>query len=801
MCAAALSCARPQRDYDRAWSAYIRGDLVEAAAQSSRGERRWAGEPASPWYWKFRLLRAEILTAQSKESEAAVLLSSPLPGKAELAQLEVRRWIDLASLRPGRTKESNQALQQARAAVTDPELEIRLHLAQGQVALRAQDISAEEREFRAGLELAIRLHSDYFQSLSLNNLSYCRKSQGRYEESIDFGNQALGLAMKANALRTAAFAHNNLGSSYAFLGDFAAAFQHQQQAIDMFRRMGARSNLMIALGEMGLAYDKSEEPAKAIPYYQQAYDLAIELNSKRDAARHAENMALAQIKSAQWDAAAEWNERAWSTSGDPDQLPYVMRNRARIAFGRGQLDEAARICGELLGRAGAPPDIRWAAYATLAEVDTGRGRPAAARQEFMRALEIIDGTRSELLNAHYRITLLSRLIPFYQSYVDELARLNDDVAALRVAESSRARVLSERLGRDLKPGRLTDGPGLRDFARASQASILSFWIAPKRSFAWLITAHGVKRFDLPPAAEVEELVTAYREVVEHSIADPLTEPAARRLWDKLMAGIASEIPKGSRVLVAPDGPLHRLNLETLVAPAPQPHYWVEDAEVAVAPSIAIAMSKAAASRPDGSVLVIGAPEYAGTGYDALPGAASEVQELRARFAHLSPAVFTGVQASPAAYRAASPANYSVIHFAAHAEANVEKPLESAVVLSRAGDSYKLYAREVIDIPIHADLVTLSACRSAGARTYAGEGLMGFAWAFLQAGARAVVAGLWDVSDGATGPLMSKFYEGVAQKQDAARALRQAKLAVLREGRYRKPFYWGAFQVYAGAAGR
>jgi CHAT domain-containing protein len=209
------------------------------------------------------------------------------------------------------------------------------------------------------------------------------------------------------------------------------------------------------------------------------------------------------------------------------------------------------------------------------------------------------------------------------------------------------------------------------------------------------------------------------------------------------------------------------------------------------------MSKAGPSRGNGSVLVIGAPEYAGTGYDPLPGAASEVQQLRARFSNVAAAVFTGAKASPAVYRAAGPEKFSVIHFAAHAEANLTKPLESAVVLSRAGDSFKLYARDVIDIPIHADLVTLSACRSAGARTYAGEGLMGFAWAFLDAGARAVVAGLWDVSDSSTGPLMSKFYDGIAEKRGVAAALRDAKLSLLKEGRYRKAFYWGAFQVYEG----
>ena len=61
--------------------------------------------------------------------------------------------------------------------------------------------------------------------------------------------------------------------------------------------------------------------------------------------------------------------------------------------------------------------------------------------------------------------------------------------------------------------------------------------------------------------------------------------------------------------------------------------------------------------------------------------------------------------------------------------------------------------------------------------------MGFAWAFLQAGARAVVAGLWDVSDTSTGPLMSKFYDGIAAKRSVAAALREAKLSMLRTARY------------------
>jgi CHAT domain-containing protein len=133
-------------------------------------------------------------------------------------------------------------------------------------------------------------------------------------------------------------------------------------------------------------------------------------------------------------------------------------------------------------------------------------------------------------------------------------------------------------------------------------------------------------------------------------------------------------------------------------------------------------------------------------------------------------------------------------------ANRESPLDSAVILSRKEDSYKLYARDVAALPLRADLVTISACRSAGARAYSGEGLVGFTWAFLQAGAQNVIAGLWDVSDRSTSELMANLYSQMAQGLGPAEALRAAKLALLRSaGPYRKPYYWAPFQLYTRSA--
>jgi CHAT domain-containing protein len=77
-------------------------------------------------------------------------------------------------------------------------------------------------------------------------------------------------------------------------------------------------------------------------------------------------------------------------------------------------------------------------------------------------------------------------------------------------------------------------------------------------------------------------------------------------------------------------------------------------------------------------------------------------------------------------------------------------------------------------------------------------LVGLTWAFLHAGARQVIAGLWDVNDASTSLLMSTLYKELEREVPAEDALRNAKLSLLRAGQaYRKPYYWGPFQLYIG----
>lgn len=771
----------------------MQGDLNCAHERASRQAASLRDPVAS---FRFRLLDAEALLALGQTADALKQLGNDLPKTPASALLEIQRQIDLADAwsRMRRVSDAFDLLSTAKASTGDRELLTRIAVLEGRLFARANKPVEAERALRRALELATPANDHYNEASALLNLSLISIRSARYDESLQYALRSLDLANQLRAKRIAAACQINIGTCYSRLGNFERSTTHLLDAIRLETEMGDRANLQLATGQLGNLHTLEGRPNLALEPYRRAYALANQLNSQEDSSRWAGNLANVAIESGDWAEAEKWNRIAGEIAeqlNDERRRMYVAMNAATIAAGTGKSDEAIRLYSQVIQKSGANSNLQWEAHSALGQTYAAANRPLDADREFAAAFAAIEQTRSSL-DSNFKITLLSRLMRFYQSYVDILAERGDDAKAIQVVESSRARVLAEKL--DRPPGAGSDLKRIRQLAAQSHAVFLSFWIAPKRSFAWLIDANGVHRFTLPPAAQIESLVTRYRGGIEEIARD--TAPGAA-LWDALLAPIAPGIPARTRVIVIPDGPLHRVNLEAL--PVPGRRNWIDDAEVAVSPSLSVLTAGEAG--PPRSLLAIGAPAAASPEYPPLPKAASELARIQSHFAGRQVSVRQAADAFPDAYRQASPDRYSLIHFAAHGESNGENPLESAVILSRNQDRYKLYARDVIDIPIHADLVTISACRSAGVRAYAGEGLIGFAWAFLQAGSHAVAAGLWDVSDSSTEPLMNHFYEKLSAGVDPINALRTAKLTLIAaEPRFRHPYYWAPFQIYVRALG-
>jgi CHAT domain-containing protein len=123
------------------------------------------------------------------------------------------------------------------------------------------------------------------------------------------------------------------------------------------------------------------------------------------------------------------------------------------------------------------------------------------------------------------------------------------------------------------------------------------------------------------------------------------------------------------------------------------------------------------------------------------------------------------EASRATATSAELSQYRILRIASHELINSRHPESSGVVLSlvdRQGHSQNgfLQAHEIYNLKLNADLVVLSACRTALGKDVRGEGLIGLTRGFMYAGAPRVVASLWRVPDHATGELMQRFYERI-----------------------------------------
>jgi CHAT domain-containing protein len=72
-------------------------------------------------------------------------------------------------------------------------------------------------------------------------------------------------------------------------------------------------------------------------------------------------------------------------------------------------------------------------------------------------------------------------------------------------------------------------------------------------------------------------------------------------------------------------------------------------------------------------------------------------------------------------------------------------------------------------------------------------LIGLTQGFMYAGARSVIASLWQVPDRATAELMTHFYSYLLEHDlNPAQALRRAQLDVAAARRWRDPYFWGGF---------
>jgi|GEM_PF-1961741 len=145
-------------------------------------------------------------------------------------------------------------------------------------------------------------------------------------------------------------------------------------------------------------------------------------------------------------------------------------------------------------------------------------------------------------------------------------------------------------------------------------------------------------------------------------------------------------------------------------------------------------------------------------------------------------------------------NYGLIHLAMHGVVDIRHPHKSLLLFARDSgevdnlDAGRLYAYEIHNLDLKADLVVLSACETGFGKVVRGEGVLSLARAFMYAGVPSVVTTLWKVNDYTSAALMARFYENLADGMSKPAALQKAKLDYLEQSDHISghPAFWGSF---------
>jgi CHAT domain-containing protein len=780
----------PEALYRQARAVSDRGDSAKAGAVAADALQRY-GDSDDPWVWRLRAIGATSrINGDDYDGARKLLQERPFPKTLQGSESDLERLEALAyamqRLRDSPAARKYIAQAHALAKKSFPKAEARV------LVMRA--IVEPENRTRWASE-AVSLGKRYRDNAELNArgmLGFDLANHERFDEAIAMWEPALRQARAGVNQATVQKFEGNLGWAYLELGDYENAAEYFASAYQAAKRIGSKSDQVIWTYQLGKVRQRQGDLAGA----EQQFRAAL-----KDADGHRQRPAILAVlanhelrtgRLAQAQDDINESIAALRDEKNEDEELRSMVIAGHVAAAAGRFADGERVLKEVLQRAKRTDSVATLseAHGRLAQLYAKKGSFAEAEKQFAQSIENARKARSKVDDRELRFSYFSAVEELFEGYVDFLVARGRAEDALAITEQSRAQSLEEELPVAAKP------PDVRAIARNTGATILCYWIGGVRSYLWVVTPQKVEVIRLPPRRQIESLVDAYQNSLLGARGS-LTMSGARgmELWDMLAAPAAKFIAPQSRVIVVPHGRLAAFNLETLVVPKPKPHYWIEDAVFSTAGSLALLARKETKRTATPRLLLIGDAPPPSKEIVPLPRAGDEMQKVRSHFDPRQSVVLSGAKATPSAYRASSPETFTYLHFVAHGLPTRLKPLDSCVVLAKEGDTFKLYARDIARQPLNAKLVTISSCHGAGARAYAGEGLVGLGWAFLRAGADNVVAALWDVNDDVTAKLMDHFYERLSKGSDPATALRDAKLSLIAGGSSARPEFWAPFLLY------
>ena len=670
------------------------------------------------------------------------------------------------------------------------------------------------------------------RAVTLTKLGDALLSLGSPETALEKYREALDLRRQSGDRAGEAVTLNSIGRLYQRRGEPGLALEAFRAALAILRDHGEAADRSMVLDNFGIFYEELGQDGRARELFVEALDLARSVSYR------------------QVEAAALFG------------LARLTRRQNRLGEARELIEEAIEVVESIRAESAGRQDLQSSFLATkqgyydflvelLAEMhrrDPGAEHDAAAfaASERARARGLLDAlaeVRNQALQGAEDLRRLAELREEVSLRHQERLQLagdgaeEEDVRRLGLELRTLLDDLHEAEARIRR--RRPHWPGLDEPLLLSleqvrgeldeETLLLKYHVTGERALLWAVGAEGAVLFDLGAGRDVRESARrAYEALAEshRSTETPRARLAAADLSRRALAPAAPLLGRRRLLIVATDA-LQYVPFAALPKPGSAGEVdagaspLVVDHEIVHLPSASFLGVERASRSPPGRLAVLADPVVA-PGDERLRGLADGATDRglpRLRFSRQEADAILELAGGDGTLAAIGFAadrelvlsgrldDFRILHFATHGIVDAEHPELSALVTSRYRSDGKevdgyLRAFEIFNLDLAADLVVLSACRTALGKEVRGEGLVGLTRAFMDAGAAQVVVSLWSVNDRATAQLMADFYRGLlAERLPPGRALQAAQASMWRDARWRAPYYWAGFVLTGDPAPR
>jgi len=678
------------------------------------------------------------------------------------------------------------------------------------------------------LRIDQQLEEETYVAIDLNNIGVTYQKKALHSDNIDdlynaleYFEDSLKIARKTQNGEIEIQALNNIGMVYKDLRNYPEAlkyFKFGLEKAENFRNVEEIANILINIGSL---YSKQENYELSIKYFQKAIDTASGIKGEKILWEAYFEIANAYMKQNNYHKSLECYKKA---------ISYLENIRSRI-----QLEE---LKASYLGT-----DRRIETFQNIinllyklyeSEPEKLHNIQAFNYLERAKARAFLDRLEESQVNISRGVD--TELLYQEDELMKEISNLNSELftpgisAEQKININDQIKVHEERLEVLKREIRLTS-PAYADLKYPQTISLeqtqeqmlddntafFEYSIGKKNSYAFVVTKRKFKIYPIPSAKQIQMQVKEYLQAITDKGNQDFH--LGYELFRILVSpGLDEKIEK---IIFIPDDILHYLPFEALLSQKNGRSWLIKDYKISYVPSISalreiIQHERLNDQKPKKDLLAFGDPFFGPdeegvnreetlkdfnpdntVNFPRLKYSGLEIEKIASLFKKTKINIYKRKAATEEQLKKLDLTDYKILHFATHGLIDDKIPARSSIIFTLGNNSSEdgfLQMREIFNLKLNSDLVTLSACQTGLGQFIKGEGIEGLSRAFFYAGASSVLISLWPVHDQASSQFMQRYYLHLRSSNSIMNALQKTKLELIDSDVLSHPYYWAGFVV-------